>query len=394
MFSDVTDPIADQAHDLAGCRVAIAHDYLTQRGGAERVALELAKAFPGAPFYTSIYNPATTFPEFAGIDVRTSPLSANRAFREDPRRALPFLARAWSNTTVHDVDVVICSSTGWAHGVSTEAPKLVYCHNPARWLYQTDEYLSDRHWSVKAAVLGLRPALRRWDRRNAVSAERYLVNSSVVGGRVREAYGIEATIVHPSAGVSEGHLEPIAGLEPGFLLTVGRARGYKNTDIALAAVQQLPGERLVTVGAGSFGSVSERLVGLTDVSDAQLRWLYRYADALIAPSFEDFGLTVIEAFAQGTPALTLRAGGYLDTMREHVTGEFFDGPTVVEVMDAIQRLRRREWSSGEIRKHAESFSTEGFTQRIRREISSVLGVPAGSEVRFNHAVDRPRQDAA
>ena len=51
-------------------RVAIVHDYLTQRGGAERVVLALAAAFPGAPIHTSFYAPAETFPEFAALDVR------------------------------------------------------------------------------------------------------------------------------------------------------------------------------------------------------------------------------------------------------------------------------------------------------------------------------------
>ena len=38
-------------------RVAIAHDYLTQRGGAERVVVELARGSPDAPIYTSLFSP-------------------------------------------------------------------------------------------------------------------------------------------------------------------------------------------------------------------------------------------------------------------------------------------------------------------------------------------------
>jgi hypothetical protein len=38
-------------------RVALVHDYLTQLGGAERVALEMTRAFPDAPLYTAIYAP-------------------------------------------------------------------------------------------------------------------------------------------------------------------------------------------------------------------------------------------------------------------------------------------------------------------------------------------------
>ncbi len=52
--------------------VALAHDYLTQRGGAERVVLSMLAAFPAAPVHTSLYAPERTFPEFSTEDVRRS----------------------------------------------------------------------------------------------------------------------------------------------------------------------------------------------------------------------------------------------------------------------------------------------------------------------------------
>ncbi len=64
---------------------------LVQRGGAERAALLLADAFPGAPMYTSLYDAARTFPEFALLDVRTSPLDRVVWFRGHVRAALPFM---------------------------------------------------------------------------------------------------------------------------------------------------------------------------------------------------------------------------------------------------------------------------------------------------------------
>ena len=52
-------------------RIAIAHDYLTQRGGAERVVLSMAKAFPDAAIYTTLYDPEGTYPEFADLNIIT-----------------------------------------------------------------------------------------------------------------------------------------------------------------------------------------------------------------------------------------------------------------------------------------------------------------------------------
>src|SRR5579884_2129509 len=125
--------------------VAIAHDYLNQRGGAERVVVEIAKHWPGAPIYTSLYRPESTFVEFRQKDIRTSfldrlPVDANF------RALAPLYPLAFRSFGALEHDVVVSSSSGWAHGIRTSEASLhvVYCHNPARWLYQSDEYLGDR----------------------------------------------------------------------------------------------------------------------------------------------------------------------------------------------------------------------------------------------------------
>ena len=72
--------------------LAIAHDYLTVRGGAERVVLAMHRAFPQAPIYTTLYHPEGTFPEFVDADVRVSPLNHVGPLRRNHRAALPLLA--------------------------------------------------------------------------------------------------------------------------------------------------------------------------------------------------------------------------------------------------------------------------------------------------------------
>jgi hypothetical protein len=117
-------------------RVALARDYLNQRGGAERVALELARMWPDAPLYTSLYRPKATFPEFREVDVRTSfldRLPVDAGFRN----LLPLYPAAFAALGPVDADVLITSSSGWAHGLRVRpgGRHVVYCHNPARWLY-------------------------------------------------------------------------------------------------------------------------------------------------------------------------------------------------------------------------------------------------------------------
>jgi glycosyltransferase involved in cell wall biosynthesis len=355
--------------------VALVHDYLTQPGGAERVVLSLTRAFPGAPLYTSLYDPEKTFRGFRDVDVRPLPLNRLRPLRHRHRFALPLLAPAFSRLHV-DEDVVICSSSGWAHGAHVTGRKIVYCHSPARWLYQPETYLRGQGGARRGAAGVLRPALERWDRRAAASAERYLANSIAVGDRIRRIYGLEAEVVPPPPALAPaGATVPVEGLEPGFFLCVSRLLPYKNLDAILGAFALLPEQRLVLVGSGpdvralhALASANVTLLGT--VSDERLRWLYRECSGLVAASYEDFGLTPLEAAGFGHPSAVLRWGGFLDTVEEGGTGIFFDSPTPEAVADAVRQLRRQSWNRDAIRAHAELFSEDRFIDRLR----AIVGV--------------------
>jgi exopolysaccharide biosynthesis polyprenyl glycosylphosphotransferase len=354
--------------------IAIVHDYLTQRGGAERVVLSLARAFPGAPIHTSMYEPTGTFPEFADLPISTSSLDHLSAFRQHHRAALPLLARSFSKKRI-GADVVVCSSSGWAHGVQTDGRKVVYCHNPARWLYQADRY-EPGHRGISGIGLSLlqRP-LRRWDFSAAQSAHRYLANSTVVRDRIRDAYGIDAEVVPPPFTVDvNGPQQPVDGVDSGFFLCVSRLISYKNVAAIVGAMQGLGEHRLVVVGTGPEAdalrvAAPSNVAMVGSVTDDQLRWLYANCVGLVSASYEDFGLTPIEAAAFGKPAALLRWGGFLDTLHEGVSGVFFDEASPVSAGEAMQRLAQEPWDETAIRAHADQYREERFIERLRGIVS-------------------------
>jgi glycosyltransferase involved in cell wall biosynthesis len=360
-------------------KVAIVHDYLTQRGGAERVVLSMLNAFPDAPVYTSLYKPQSTFSEFRAADIRTSSLDRLPPLRRHHRLALPFLARTFSNTTV-DADVALCSTSGWAHGARVSGTKIVYCHAPARWLYATEEYLGKRRRTARVVLASLRPYLERWDQQAAASAHRYLTNSSAVRRRIEQLYGIEAEVVPPPPALdAAGARRPVRGLEPGFVLCVSRLLPYKNVDAVLAAFAELPAERLVVVGTGPEearlrSAASENVVFVGAVSDEELRWLYAGCRGLVAASHEDYGLTPLEAASFGKPSAVLRAGGFLDTVVEGSTGLFFGEATPAAIRCTVSSLTRTSWRQSDLRIHAERFSEERF-------VSGLRSIVFGEEVR-------------
>jgi glycosyltransferase involved in cell wall biosynthesis len=350
--------------------VALVHDYITQRGGAERVVLSLAAAFPEAPIYTSLFEASGTFPGFAGLDIRTLPLNRVSVLRVHHQLALPFLAPSFSRLKV-DAAVAICSSSGWAHGARVSGRKVVYCHTPARWLYQADRYLDSSSRVSGLALSALSPVLRRWDLRAAATADRYLVNSHAVRDRVKDLYGLEADVIPPPVDVvHEGEVDPVLGLEPGFLLCVSRLLPYKNVDAVADAFRQLPDRRLVVVGSGPQAehikaTAPGNVTVLGKVSDANLRWLYQSSIGLVTASYEDFGLTPVEAASYGKPTAALHWGGFLDTIVAGSTGVFFERPEPPLIAEAIEHLAGGEWDPAALIAHAAHFSDARFVERMR-----------------------------
>jgi exopolysaccharide biosynthesis polyprenyl glycosylphosphotransferase len=292
------------------------------------------------------------------------------SLRRNHRAALPLLARSFSRMTVA-ADVVVCSSSGWAHGIQTDGRKVIYCHNPARWLYQSDRYEPGRGGIAGMGLSLLEDRLRRWDLAAASSAHRYLANSTVVRDRIRSAYGVDAEIVPPPYAIDvNGARSPIGSLDAGFVLCVSRLISYKNVAAVIGAMQGLGGHQLVVVGTGPQEAelraiAPANVMMLGSVDDDQLRWLYANCAGLVSASYEDFGLTPIEAAAFGKPSALLRWGGFLDTLDEGVSGLYFDEPTPLSVAGALETMLRERWDPDAIRAHASAYSEESFTARIR-----------------------------
>ncbi|VXA93883.1 Glycosyl transferase family 1 [Micrococcus luteus] len=359
--------------------IAIAHDYLTQKGGAERVVLALHRMWPDAPIYTTFYDPEGTFPEFKDAHIVTSPLNRVGLLRKDPRRALPLLPLASSLMHVKE-PIAVVSTSGWAHGFRYDGATLVYCHTPARWVYLLDDYLGDEgQKSLKGRVArALRPGLKAWDQAAQRRRTRYVANSTVVKRRIEEVYGIhDVDIVFPPHSVStDGPQEPIPGAqqiaEEGYLLSVARLMPYKHVDVAIAAAERT-GQNLLVIGKGPEETRLRALAGdgvvfAQDLTEAQLRWAYAHATALIAASHEDFGITPLEASAWGVPTVALRAGGYLDTIVEGVNGVFVNGTSVAAVAGGIEWVRAHNWDRAAMRSHARRFSEFEFGQQVQAQL--------------------------
>jgi glycosyltransferase involved in cell wall biosynthesis len=361
--SPLTRPKALQ--DLGS--IVIVHDYLNQRGGAERVVLEMASMWPSAPIYTSLYRPTSTFPEFQRLDVRTTFLDAlpvDRGFRN----LFPLYAPAFASLGTLDANVIVSSSSGWAHRVHTSGRSLhaVYCYTPARWLY------GDLHLGGSRRQRALRPLLGplcRWDRTAARRADLYLTSSEYVRRRIRAVYGLDAVVVPPPVDTARFTPRP-RGRQ---LLVVSRLLPYKRVDLAVDAATRA-GLPLDVVGGGPELDDLRARAGPTvtfhgELPDDAVTELMETCRTLILPGAEDFGLTPVEANAAGKPVVAYAAGGALETLEDGYSGAFFSGPTVEALLEAIRRCDAIETAPERLAQLARRFSAAAFRTHLRAVLS-------------------------
>jgi glycosyltransferase involved in cell wall biosynthesis len=371
-------------------RVAIVHDYLNQRGGAEKVVLEMAKLWPAAPIYTSLYRPESTFEEFRDLDVRTSFLDripVDRGFRN----LFPLYPAAFRAFGEIDADVVLASSSGWAHmaRAAEGAAHVVYCYTPARWLHRDDYMNSGGRRSRRQSLLApFGDGLRRFDTRAARRADAYVAISESVRQRIRLAYGIDAPVVYPP--VDTARLRPRPRGER--LLVVSRLLPYKRVDLVVDAARRL-GLGLDVVGDGPLFDALRRSAGPETTfhgaaGEDIVAELLESCSSVCVAGEEDFGIVAVEAQAAGKPVVAYGRGGARETVLHGVTGVLFEEQTLDCVAEAIAACELLDIAPERLAASAARFSlaafAEGLTEvleaaRDHQDSADRAAVPIGTE---------------
>src|SRR5918992_1442951 len=189
-----------------GQRVALVHDFLLDLRGAERVFLAMCDLWPEADFYTTVYDPGGTDGRFEGRNVQTSFLQRLRPTARTFRALLPLYPAAIESFDFSGYDLVVSSSSAWAHAVICDerTVHVSYCHNPFRYVWNDrDRTLAERRDPVTRALLsGLFRRWRQWDWIAAQRVDRYLANSRTTQARIRAYFGRDSKVVYPPVDTS------------------------------------------------------------------------------------------------------------------------------------------------------------------------------------------------
>ena len=354
-------------------RIALVHDYLTQRGGAERVFELLCTYFPTADIFTSVYNPKTTI-DLADREVNTTALQFLPGATNYFRLLAPLYFPMFRTLDLRNYDLVISSSSSFAKAVRTkpEAKHICFCHNVTRFLWDTPTYLQQysnykQYYFLIDKIFQL---MRKVDLKYADEPDLYIANSSTVAQRIKQHYGRGSiTINYPIDSTKFYFSES----KDDFYLVACRLFSYKKIDIIIEAFNQLQ-LPLSIIGDGPERKSLEtkardNIKFLGYVSDRRRQELMAKAKTVVVAALEDYGLVPVEANASGTPVVSYGKGGVLDTQIPGITGLFFDSQTTGSVKKAILKAEQMQWNGSQIRHHAISnFSEIVFLKKITQVI--------------------------
>jgi glycosyltransferase involved in cell wall biosynthesis len=371
----VAQDVLDRARErLGNWNPVLVHDYLLVMRGAERTFVKMCDLFPDAPISTLLYDGALFDERLAGHEVRTSPLQRIAAAQHGFHRYLPAMPYMAGRLPVSGHDLVLTSSSAFAHGVrpDPDALHVCLCHTPFRYA-----------WGRRAAGLGMLPPplrppanfvlerIKNWDYEVAQRGTVYLAVGRLTQKHIREWWGIEAPVVRHSI---ELHRFAPAPERDDYALVVGELVRHKHVDVALEAARRA-GVPIKVVGDGLDGRALRAAYGDTAefvgrVSDPELAELYARARVLIMTAIEEFGLTSVEAQASGCPVLAFGAGGALETVVDGETGVLVP-PGDVEGMARVLRSDVLDGMSVDAMvRNANRFTLEAFYSDL---IDHILG---------------------
>lgn len=359
-------------------KVALVHDYLTQRGGAERVFEMLCRFFDQADVFCSVYDQENTV-DIKSHDIKTTFLQNIPGTKKKFRLFAPFYYSAFRQLDLQDYDLIISSTSSFAKGVKKRpgAMHICFCHNVTRFLWDTRTYLEENS-SYRQLSPVIKPILRKMreqDLRYAKEPDLYIANSSTVAKRIEKIYSRKAMVINYPIDTDKFIF---SDRKEDYYLISSRMISYKRLDIAIEAFNWL-GLPLVITGEGPErekleAKAMDNIQFLGYVDDSWRTHLMAKAKAVIVTALEDYGLVPIEANASGTPVIAYGAGGVLDTQISGETGFLFSPQSPDALKAAIKKVEEQDWDYDAIRSHAvDNFSESVFFKQVAEVIQEFCG---------------------
>jgi len=365
-------------------RVAIVHDWLVAFAGAEKVLEQIIMCFPDADLFSVVdFMEERTW--MRGKKVTTSFIQKLPQAKKRYRSYLPLMPLAIEQLDVSGYDLVISSSHAVAKGVLTGPDQIhvSYVHSPIRYAWDLQhQYLQQSNLTSGVKSLLARMVLhymRNWDVRTPNSVDYFIANSAFIARRINKVYHRDSHVIFPPVDVEAFQL---CDVKEDFYLTASRMVPYKKIDLIVEAFAKMPERKLVVIGDGpDMRKIRDKATPNVEIMGYQpfsvLQDKMRRAKAFVFAAEEDFGISVVEAQACGTPVIAYGKGGALETVLDgshaRPTGLFFDEQTTGAIIDAVEGFERGTFkiNPADCRANAERFSIKHFRDGLRAYVQSV-----------------------
>jgi glycosyltransferase involved in cell wall biosynthesis len=363
-------------------KVAIFHNFMDNIGGAERVALTLAREISADIYTTNINKKHIAHMGFS--DVLGKIYSIGKVPIQAPLRQQIALWRFGRLRLGEKYDFYIIDGDWAVSGARHNKPNLWYVHSPIREIW--DLYSHTRQHTVPWT---LRPIFDAWvwynrhlNKKHADQVEIIVCNSQNTRKRVKKFLEKEVKVIYPPIDTKSF----IFKKPESYWLSVNRLISHKRVDMQLKAFNNMPQEKLIVVGsyensrhflryARYCNEIKPNNVEIKSwVSQKELVDLYASCKGLIATSKdEDFGMNAVEAMASGKPVIAPNEGGYKETIISGKTGILIDDINEEKLIEAVKSSKdlfgkNPEKVKKDCQERAMNFDKDTFIRKIKSTI--------------------------
>lgn len=358
----------------------VLYDYMQVAGGAERVTLTIANAFPEFQAVVSrTYSDAA--PLLAGNSVPIKQLGNGftRWMTRIPEAAFNFRFRA---RFVEQAQTVLYSGfyAPLAVHLQKTGLRVYYCHTIPRFAYDLYSVSRAGYPWVFRGLFGCFAAIVRWQYQRAIrKMDLVLVNSENVKKRLKHFLNVDAQVVYPPVATDQFKW---AG-DGGYYLSIARLAPNKRVDIIVQSFLGMPQRRLIVASGGAeleklqtmaAGAPNIEFIGW-QTEESLRQWVANAHAAIYLPVDEDFGMSPVECMAAGKAVIGVAEGGLLETVVHGQTGFLIVGqPTPETVQTAVDALEKLDVASMRSRCEARAaqFNEACFVTAIQWHLTSLF----------------------
>ncbi|MBI5220785.1 MAG: glycosyltransferase family 4 protein [Candidatus Liptonbacteria bacterium] len=373
-------------------KLVYAHNSLTERGGAERKMLLLAKHFaavPGVNLEIMVHglNPDKTFKEYlTGYPVRVFPAS-NPIAKYFALRRMGRAAQAADLIHAHNHPGHVAAV--FAKRLQRK-PILWFCNEPMLYLEGTK-----RRTSLWKLFL-----VRLFEKLILPQIDQIVSNSENTRRNIKQYLKRDSVVIY--SGVDTSSLVPDPERKPQArpqLVSLCRFTPEKNINFVLRLAERCPEFDWVIAGNGPEEANLRRTITEKKLSHVRLAVnipeeekvrLYQGSDVFIFPTLhEPLGINIVEAMSCGVPTVAFNSGGARETVMSGETGFLVD--TEAEFEDKVRYLathpaERQQFGVRARARVIENFSLEQMINKTAGLYNQLLE-KYGHPFRFNSVTD-------